>query len=69
VSHIATYLRDQMTGSVLAIDLQRHPEETHADCGHFLAQLRQDIEADRDELMALMERLAISAGTFRGAVA
>src|ERR1700677_2848030 len=69
--HLATYLQDHLAGSVVALELLEHMENSHTgmDLGRFFARLREDITADRHELETLMERLAISVGTFRSAVA
>jgi hypothetical protein len=59
--HLATYLNDHLAGSVAALEvlekLQAAYEGTELE--QFCAELRNDIEADRQELKRLMERLAI----------
>src|SRR5947207_1421992 len=69
--HLATYLQDHVAGSVVALELLQHLEKVHAgsDLRAFFATLRGDIEADRAELDALVERIGASAGTLRAAVA
>lgn len=69
--HIATYLQDHLAGSVVALELLEHLEKAHADSGlaQFFAALRADITADRTELERLMDRLAVSGGRLRSAVA
>src|SRR5205085_7785795 len=61
--HLATYLNDHLAGSVVALELLEHLEKAHAgtDVARFVAALRADIEADRGELEALMQRLHVSA--------
>lgn len=69
--HIATYLNDHLAGSVVAVELLEHLEEAHADnaIGRFVAELRADIEADRRELEALMDRLKVDRSLARRATA
>lgn len=69
--HVATYLHDHRAGSVVALELLEHLERAHAgsNLGPFFARLRADIAADRDELEALIGRLATPAGLVRSAVA
>jgi hypothetical protein len=57
--HIATYLNDHLAGAVAAIELLEHLEKAHAGepLATFLAELRTDIAADRQELEALMKQL------------
>ena len=49
--HIATYLRDHLAGSVVAVELLEHLEGAHAgtDLAAFFARLRGDITADQDD--------------------
>jgi hypothetical protein len=67
--HISTYLNDHLSGSVVAIEMLQHLEETYAgsDIGSFASKLRGDIEQDRQELKSLMNRLEISESTPRKA--
>lgn len=69
--HLATYLHDHRAGSVVALELLEHLEAIHAggELGPFFARLRADIAADRDELDALIGRLATPAGLVRSAAA
>ena len=69
--HVATHLHGHRAGSVVAPELLEHLEKVHAgsDLGPFFARLREDIAADRDELEALIGRLATPAGLVRSAVA
>jgi hypothetical protein len=69
--HLATYLNDHLAGSVVALELLDHLEETNSDnsLGEFFKQLRADIAADRDELERLMEALHISQSRTRKASA
>lgn len=69
--HLATYLNDHLAGSVVALELLDHLEDTHSDnsLGDFFKQLRVDITADRDELERLMEALNVSQSRTRKASA
>jgi len=69
--HLATYLNDHLAGSVAAIELLEDLEAAHAgaDTARFFSELRADIQADRDELKALMERLEITEKRVRKATA
>ncbi len=69
--HIATYLQDHLAGSVVALELLDYLEKAHTGTSleRFLARLREDINADRDDLVSLMDRLEVSTGTVRSAVA
>lgn len=60
--HLATYLNDHLAGSVAAIELLEYLEKVHVgtDMARFFAELRADVEADRRELEALMDRLQIA---------
>lgn len=67
--HIATYLNDHLAGSTAAVELLEHLEAAHAETrvGPFAAGLRADIEADRQELKALMGRLGVDESRLRKA--
>jgi hypothetical protein len=69
--HIAIYLNDHLAGSVVAVELLEHLEATHKGMPmeKFAAQLRTDIEADRQELKALMDRLGVAESHTRKASA
>jgi hypothetical protein len=69
--HLATYLNDHLAGAVAAIELLTHIEAAHAGTatGHCFAALRADVEADRQELEALMGRLHIPVSRSRAAMA
>jgi hypothetical protein len=69
--HIAVYLNDHLAGSVVALELLEHLEKAHAgtDLERFLAGLRADITADRQELEALMGRLHVTTSSPRKAMA
>jgi hypothetical protein len=59
--YLATYLIDHLAGSVAALDLLENLKAAYADTAlaNFFAQLQTDIEADRKELQALIDRLHI----------
>jgi len=69
--HLATYLNDHLAGSVVALELLEHLEETYTESSlsDFFKQLRADIVADRNELSRLMELLHISESRTRKASA
>ncbi len=69
--HVATYLRDHLAGSVVALELLEYLEKSRAgtDLEPFFAQLRADITADRAELEDLMKRMGAAGGPVRTAVA
>jgi hypothetical protein len=69
--NLATYLNDHLAGSVLAIDLMEHIASAHADTplARLMAELRVEVEADRQALQSLMERLAIGESAPRKATA
>ena len=65
--HVATYLNDHLAGSVTAIEILDHLAEEAADILPFLARLKKDIEADRQQLVDLMARLDIPQSRIRKA--
>src|SRR5918911_5282043 len=69
--HLATYLNDHLAGAVAAIELLEHLEKTHAGTAteRALRELRADVEADRQELEALIDRLDLKASGPRRAAA
>ena len=69
--HLATYLNDHLAGAVAAIEILEHLERAHAgtELERTLRELRADVEADRRELDALMERLDVKASAPRRAAA
>lgn len=69
--HLTTYLNDHLAGSVVALELLEHLEESYAETplGRFFAELRADITADREKLEALMGQLEISQSRTRRASA
>jgi hypothetical protein len=69
--HIATYLSDHLAGAVAALELLEHLEAAHSDTplGVFVAEIRADVEADRRELEALMDRLHVTESRTRQATA
>lgn len=68
---LATYLNDHVAGSVIALELLADlaTERANTDEREVIAAVRAEIEADRDELDALMARLGISASGPRRATA
>ena len=69
--HIATYLNDHLAGAAGAFELLEHLESEHAgtEVGRLAAGLRADVEADRQALEAIMERLDIARSRTRKAAA
>ena len=67
--HIATYLNDHLAGSMAAVELLEHLETVHAGSGvgQEVAKLRAEIEADRQELRAIMGRLEVDESRARKA--
>jgi hypothetical protein len=65
--HLAVYLNDHLAGATGALELFAHLEEAHAGTplGDSLAQLHTEIEADRQELEHLIERLHINVSAPR----
>jgi hypothetical protein len=70
-ANLATYLNDHLAGSTGAIDLIEHvlAVEEGASIRPFLAELHADVLADRQQLEALMEQLAIDKSRSRQAMA
>lgn len=70
-NHIATYLNDHLAGAVAGLEILEHLEAAHAGTPleGFLRELRTEIEADRQELETLMERLSVSESRTRKASA
>lgn len=70
-THLATYLNDHLSGSVVALELLEHLEHIHAGTptARFAAELRADIAEDRRELEAMMGRVGIAQSTARKATA
>jgi hypothetical protein len=69
--HLATYLNGHLAGAAAALALLEQLEEAHTgtDTGRFVARLRADIAADRQELEAVMARLRVAASAPRKAAA
>ena len=69
--HIATYLNDHLAGSVVAIELMENLEAIYEGqpTAEFIATLRAEVEADRQELEQLMSQLEISESRTRKASA
>lgn len=67
--YLSTYLNDHLAGSVAALEIVEHllTEATAAHLKSFFAQLKTDIEADREELVNFMNRLDVSQSRIRKA--
>jgi hypothetical protein len=59
--HLETYLNDHLSGSVGAIELLEHLQAAYVgnELERFFTELRNDVEADRQELERLMDQLDI----------
>jgi hypothetical protein len=66
--HLAIYLNDHLAGSVVALELIQDMldfEPAPSDMKRCLADLREEIQADRKELQVLMDRLGIAESRAR----
>lgn len=59
---LGIYLNDHLAGSVTGVELARRARKAdeNTELGAFLGTLVEDIEADRDALMAIMDDLGIT---------
>ncbi len=71
VAYLASYLKDHLAGSVVAVDIldQLEKSQLPRDLAAQFARLRSDIESDRDELKSLMSRLEVTESWPRKAAA
>ena len=69
--HIATYLNDHLSGSVVAVELMENLEAVYAgtEIASFIAELRGEVEADVEQLKSIMSQLEISQSRTRKASA
>src|SRR4051812_33407903 len=65
--YLAIYLNDHLAGSTIAIEHLDDLEATAKDIAPVLAQIRSDIEVDRSELLALMQKLGVAESPARKA--
>ena len=65
--YLATYLNDHLTGAGIAIELVEQLASEATDLKSFLAELKADIEADRQEVIKLMDRMDIPRSRIRRA--
>ncbi|HEY3303611.1 MAG TPA: hypothetical protein VGL70_08780 [Candidatus Binatia bacterium] len=63
--HLEIYLNDHLAGSVVALELLEDLEREGTGITKSLAEIRADIEADRQELLALMRKLGIEESRTR----
>jgi hypothetical protein len=70
-TNLATYLNDHLAGSVVALDLLDHLDKFHrgSSLATALADIRQQILEDRNELEGFMSRLGITKSGPRKAMA
>ena len=66
-THLATYVNDHLAGATAGVELIEHLEKTHAgtDLGRFFGELRAEVEADRQTLESVRERLHIGESRLR----
>ncbi len=69
--YLATYLNDHLAGAVTVLEILAYLDSAQAgtDGEQFIAELRSDVQADREELVALMRRLRIAKSQPRLATA
>ena len=63
--YLAIYLNDHLAGSLIALEILEHLEIEASDSMSDLAALKADIEADRQQLKVLMDRLGITESRVR----
>src|SRR3954452_11805498 len=63
--NLATYLNDHLAGSMTAIELLDRVAEIYKDIAPAVTALRQEIEADREELRTLLDTLDVSESRTR----
>jgi hypothetical protein len=63
--YLSIYLNDHLAGSLTAIEILEHFEAEDTDFTPVIAALKADIEADRKQLMTLMQRLGITESRVR----
>jgi hypothetical protein len=70
-TYLESYLNDHLSGAMMAVELLAHLEQTHAgtEVQQFAAALHADIEADRQDLLALMRELGVTESRVRQGVA
>jgi hypothetical protein len=68
---LGTYLRDHLGGAMLGSELAKRAakENEGTEYGPFLAQLAQDIEADRAKLQEIMERFDVGEDKIKTSMA
>ncbi len=67
--HLATYLNDHLAGAAIAIQHLEDLEATAEDIAPALAELRAEIEEDRNKLRELMRELGVAESATRKASA
>ena len=67
--HLSTYLNDHLSGAVAALEILDHLIQEANDLSPFFTKLKSDIDADRQELVGLMNTLHISESRIRKASA
>ena len=66
---LGTYLKDHYAGGVGALELLEHLIKEHGNnpLGNFFSRLREEIQADHDQLHSLMTRLGHEESSLRNA--
>ncbi len=67
--NLGTYLKDHYAGGVGALELLEHLIKEHGNdpLGNFISKLREEIQADHDQLHSLMTRLGHEESSLRNA--
>ncbi len=63
--HLAHYLNDHMSGSITALEILEQLEKEAPELTAYIIELKTDIEADREELRVIMDRLGIIESRIR----
>ena len=69
--HLATYLRDHLGGASFGVELAQRVAESNAgtEFGEPLSRIAAEIEADREELVSLMEALNVPRDVVKESIA
>jgi hypothetical protein len=65
--HLSTYLNDHLAGAVMALEVIDQLATEAPDLKSILLETKSDIEADREQLIALMKKLDIAESRVRKA--
>jgi hypothetical protein len=69
--HLATYLRDHLGGASFGVELAQRVAQSNAgtEFGEPLSRIAAEIEADREELVSLMEALDVQRDVVKESIA